>query len=63
MTADEVAAMEKGEIVPGVNDGTVPPSKASGQKRKAGADSNDTPAKKNKVATPESEEEDDGEDD
>jgi nuclear transcription factor Y, alpha len=66
LTADEVAAMEKGEILPGINDGTTPASKSaggatSGQKRKAGADSNDTPVKKNKIAEPESD--DDEEDD
>jgi nuclear transcription factor Y alpha len=68
MTADEVAAMDRGETVPGVNDGTAPASKSaggasSGQKRKAGADSNDTPVKKSKITTPETEEDEDADDD
>lgn len=61
LTADEVAAMDRGETVPGVNDGTAPASKSgggpsSGQKRKAGADNNDTPVKKSKITTPETDE-------
>lgn len=68
LTADEVAAMDRGETVPGVNDGTTPASKSaggasSGQKRKAGADSNDTPVKKSKITTPETEEDEDADDD
>jgi len=62
LTADEVAALEKGETVPGVNDGTQPAPKdksSSGTKRKAGAADNETPVKKSKVASESAEEEDD----
>lgn len=67
LTADEVAAMDRGETVPGVNDGTAPASKSagasSGHKRKAGADTNDTPVKKSKITTPETDEDEDGDED
>ncbi|KAI1612160.1 nuclear transcription factor Y, alpha [Exophiala viscosa] len=63
LTADEVAALEKGETVPGVNDGTAPASKnsekATSGKRKAGAADNETPVKKSKLASESAEEEDD----
>jgi hypothetical protein len=62
LTADEVAALEKGEGLPGEN-GTPANVKAeaatSGTKRKAGAIDNDTPVKKSKVASESAEEEDD----
>lgn len=68
LTADEVAAMEKGEPLP--ENGTPATKKTdnagSGTKRKADTNNeNETPAKKNKVASEsaEEEEEDDGEED
>jgi nuclear transcription factor Y, alpha len=69
LTADEVAAMEKGEPLP--ENGATPAGKksdgaGSGSKRKADSNNeNETPAKKNKVASEsaEEEDEDDGEED
>lgn len=62
LTADEVAAMEKGETVPGVNDDKEASNGAtsSGSKRKAGRD---TPSsnKKKKTQEPEEEEEEEEE--
>lgn len=76
LTADEVAAMEKGEGVPGVTDGEVnstPSSKpsassGSGQKRKAGAFDDDNSTKKAKTGAAQrpsesAEESEDAEDD
>lgn len=65
LTADEVAAMEKGED-PLAN--STPATKktdnaSSGTKRKADSSENETPAKKSKPADSEEEEEDEGEDD
>lgn len=62
LTADEVAALEKGEGKPGEN-GT-PASKktdnaTSGTKRKAADNDNETPVKKSKVASESAEEDDD----
>ena len=60
LTADEVAALEKGETVPGVNDGTQPtPKDKSSSKRKAAAAESETPVKKSKLASESAEEEDD----
>lgn len=74
MTAEEVAAMEKGEPIPGgiENNGHhVPMPKPShrqvaGQKRKTGsssADDENTPFKKSKVASESAEDSDDGDGD
>jgi len=66
LTADEVAAMEKGEN-PLAENGQTPASKksdsgGSGTKRKADSNNeNETPAKKNKVASESAEEDDDEE--
>lgn len=66
LTADEVAAMEKGETI-GNENGQTPASKktestGSGTKRKADSNNeNETPAKKNKVASDSAEEEDEDE--
>lgn len=67
MTADEVAALEKGEAGP---NGTPATTKKventnSGTKRKAGPDDNETPVKKSKISgeSAEDEEEDEGEED
>lgn len=66
LTADEVAAMEKGETI-GTENGQTPASKktestGSGTKRKADSNNeNETPAKKNKVASDSAEEEDEDE--
>ena len=69
LTADEVAAMEKGEDPLGLN-GTTPATQksekaSSGTKRKLESTDDDTPLKKNKVnsESAEDDEEDDGEDD
>ena len=63
MTADEVAALEKGE---GGENGTPvisePKKTSSGTKRKAGAANNETPIKRSKVAASESADEDDDDD-
>jgi hypothetical protein len=65
LTADEVAALEKGESIPGVGENGTPATKetktaTSGTKRKAGgAADNETPVKKSKVASESAEEEDD----
>lgn len=60
LTADEVAALEKGE---GGENGTPATKKvetvSSGTKRKAGASNNETPVKRSKVASESAEEEDD----
>jgi nuclear transcription factor Y, alpha len=69
LTADEVAAMEKGEGVPGTdenNQATAAKSSAgptSRQKRKASgsADDENTPVKKSKIASESAEDSDDGE--
>lgn len=67
LTADEVAAMEKGENPLGENGQTPATKKAdgasSGTKRKADSSENDTPAKKRKPTESEEEEDDEGEDD
>lgn len=71
MTADEVAAMEKGEGLPGNDENSqVLPTKSSvaptsGQKRKASssADDENTPMKKSKIASESAEDSDDGEGD
>src|SRR5262249_35849656 len=68
LTADEVAALEKGENATGEN-GTPAVKKvenpSSGTKRKAGAIDNETPVKKTKIASEsaEEDEEEDGEED
>jgi hypothetical protein len=60
LTADEVAALEKGEIGPNGTPATKETKPASsGSKRKAGSDDNHTPLKKSKVASESAEEEDD----
>ncbi|KAK5459390.1 Transcriptional activator [Exophiala xenobiotica] len=60
LTADEVAALEKGEIGPNGTPATKETKPASsGSKRKAGSDDNNTPLKKSKVASESAEEEDD----
>lgn len=63
LTADEVAALEKGEGLPGGENGTPATKKSenatSGTKRKAGAADNETPVKKSKIASESAEEEDD----
>ncbi|KIV92186.1 hypothetical protein PV10_06645 [Exophiala mesophila] len=63
LTADEVAALEKGETIPGMENGT-PATKdsksaTSGTKRKADSGDTETPSKKSKVASESAEEEDD----
>lgn len=63
LTADEVAALEKGETIPGMENGT-PATKdsksaTSGTKRKADSSNTETPSKKSKVASESAEEEDD----
>ena len=69
LTADEVAAMEKGDKAQGEDNQQTPATKTneaatSGQKRKAGSHENDvTPVKKSKVANESAEEDDDGGDD
>ena len=69
LTADEVAAMEKGEDPLGLNLGkngqtpatTETKTATSGTKRKAEGDENETPVKKNKVASESAEDDDDEE--
>lgn len=71
MTADEVAAMEKGEGIPGGDENSHTPATksssgpTSGQKRKApsSADDENTPVKKSKIASESTEDSDDGEGD
>lgn len=71
LTADEVAAMEKGEAAPGGDENNqTPAAKASaaptsGQKRKApsSADDENMPMKKSKIASESADESDDGEGD
>jgi hypothetical protein len=69
LTADEVAAMEKGENPLGLENGKTPNSKSdnsagSGTKRKADSNNDETPAKKNKVSSESAEEdEEEGEED
>ena len=67
LTADEVAALEKGEGIPGEENSQTPASKSentasSGQKRKAGASDDNTPLKKSKIASESAESEDADED-
>ena len=62
LTADEVAALEKGENPLGENGTTVTKDSknaSSGTKRKAGSLDNETPSKKTKVASESADEEDD----
>ncbi len=64
MTADEVAALEKGENPLGGENGTPTTKKSephatSGSKRKAGAIDNQTPVKKSKISSESAEEDDD----
>jgi nuclear transcription factor Y, alpha len=65
LTADEVAAMEKNDDNPGMENQTPATKKSetatSGQKRKAGAIEHETPVKKSKIAS-ESADSDDDED-
>ncbi|KIW64905.1 hypothetical protein PV04_07209 [Phialophora macrospora] len=66
LTADEVAALEKGEGAENGTPATNKPDKvASGTKRKAGASNNETPSKRSKVASEsaEDDDDDDGEED
>ncbi|KAL6250376.1 Transcriptional activator [Rhinocladiella similis] len=67
LTADEVAALEKGEAGPNGTPATTTKVEniSSGTKRKAGSDNNETPVKKSKIASEsaEEEDEDDGEED
>jgi nuclear transcription factor Y, alpha len=71
LTADEVAAMEKGEGIPGNDENNQTPAAKSsaapmsGQKRKASssADDENTPMKKSKIASESAEDSDDGEGD
>lgn len=71
MTADEVAAMEKGEGIPGGDENNQTPVTKStggptpGQKRKATSSANDEnmPLKKSKIASESTEDSDDGEGD
>jgi nuclear transcription factor Y, alpha len=69
LTADEVAAMEKGENPLSLENGKTPNVKSdnsggSGTKRKADSNNDETPAKKNKVSSESAEEDDEeGEDD
>lgn len=70
LTADEVAAMEKGETIPGDENTQTPTAKpsaapASGQKRKAtsSAEDENTPLKRSKIASESAEDSDDGEGD
>ena len=68
LTADEVAAMEKGEAGPGGDDNLGSATKltettGSGQKRKAGALDENTPNKKTKMASESADDSEDGEDD
>jgi len=71
LTADEVAAMEKGEGLPGGDENSHHPAAkssaapSSGQKRKAtsSAEDENTPLKKSKIASESAEDSDDGEGD
>lgn len=66
LTADEVAAMEKGEGLPGDENGQTPATKkienaTSGSKRKATSTDDETPVKKSKIASESADEDDDDE--
>ncbi len=68
LTADEVAAMEKGEGLPGDENHQTPNTKSnenasSGQKRKAGALEDNTPVKKSKIASESADDSEEGDDD
>ena len=69
LTADEVAAMEKGEGIPGDENHQTPSTKSnenasSGQKRKASAlDVDNTPVKKAKIASDSAEDSEEADDD
>lgn len=68
LTADEVAAMDRGEDPLGLLNNTTPASKktdsaGSGTKRKAEGNENETPAKKSKPTGSEEDEDDEAEDD
>ena len=68
LTADEVAAMEKQESVPGDENHQTPATKSnenasSGQKRKASSLEDTTPSKKAKVAVESTEDSEDGDED
>ena len=69
LTADEVAAMEKGETVPGMEENQTPvkttATPSSGTKRKASSSAEDenTPLKKSKIVNESADDSDDGEGD
>jgi nuclear transcription factor Y, alpha len=68
LTADEVAAMEKGEGMPGEENHQTPATKSnentsSGQKRKASSLEDSTPVKKTKIASESAEDSEEGDDD
>lgn len=68
LTADEVAAMEKGEGLPGDENNETPSTKlnegaSSGQKRKASSLEDNMPVKKSKIASESAEDSEDGDED
>ena len=68
LTADEVAAMEKGEGLTGDENHQTPATKSnentsSGQKRKASSLEDNTPVKKSKIASESAEDSEEGDDD